>query len=173
MNVLDFIIGVILILFALAGLRKGVIIEVFYLASFIIGIYGAMLFSDLVAVWLSEWLKASTDILIIIAFILTFIAFLILIRWIGRMISRLIEAIHLGFIDKLGGLVFGILKGALILSVFIMLMNIFNLSDLIDKQTRKESVLYSSIEQIANTLYKNHYIIEDSINKSADNSTLI
>ena len=48
MNVLDLIIGIILILFAIAGLRKGLIIEAFYLASFIVGIYCAMYFSDIV-----------------------------------------------------------------------------------------------------------------------------
>ena len=58
MNVLDIIIGVILILFAFAGLRKGLIIEAFYLASFIVGIYGAMFFSDAVAAWMSGFVNS-------------------------------------------------------------------------------------------------------------------
>ena len=52
MNILDLIIGIILVLFAISGLRKGLIIEAFYLASFIVGVYGAMYFSDVVAEWM-------------------------------------------------------------------------------------------------------------------------
>ena len=54
MNVLDIIIGIILLIFALAGLRKGIIVEAFYLASFVVGIYGAMFFSDAMSDWLSD-----------------------------------------------------------------------------------------------------------------------
>ena len=122
MNVLDLIIGVILLIFAIAGLRKGLIIEAFYLASFIVGIYGAMFFSDAVAVWMSDFVKADGDIIAIIAFILTFIGVMVLVRFLGRMISNLVEAICLGLIDKIGGFIFGLFKGALIVSIFIMIM---------------------------------------------------
>lgn len=168
MNILDIIIGVILLLFALAGLRKGLIIEAFYLASIIIGIYGAMFFSDAMSDWLSEVINVAPEYLALVAFIITFIIFLIVIRFLGRMISGLIEAIHLGFIDKIGGFVFGLIKGALLLSILIMTLNIFNIGELVDKDTRKNSALYTHVENIANTLYKNHELIEESMERSFD-----
>lgn len=168
MNILDIIIGVILLLFALAGLRKGLIIEAFYLASIIIGIYGAMFFSDAMSDWLSEVINVAPEYLALVAFIITFIIFLIIIRFLGRMISGLIEAIHLGFIDKIGGFVFGLIKGALLLSILIMTLNIFNIGELVDKDTRKNSALYTHVENIANTLYKNHELIEESMERSFD-----
>ena len=124
MNVLDLIIGIILILFAISGLRKGLIIEAFYLASFIVGIYGAMYFSDWVASWLADFVDAALDYLTIIAFIITFVIFVVLTRFIGRLVSDFVSAIYLGFFDKIGGFLFGILKGGLILSVIILIMNI-------------------------------------------------
>ena len=111
MNVLDLIIGIILILFAISGLRKGLIIEAFYLASFIVGIYGAMFFSDIVADWMSGFVDVNTEILAVIAFIVTFILFVVLIRFLGHIISKLVEAIHLGIFDKIGGFLFGVMKG--------------------------------------------------------------
>lgn len=168
MNILDIIIGVVLLLFALAGLRKGLIIEAFYLASIIIGIYGAMFFSDAMSDWLSEVINVAPEYLALVAFIITFIIFLIIIRFLGRMISGLIEAIHLGFIDKIGGFVFGLIKGALLLSILIMTLNIFNIGELVDKDTRKNSALYTHVENIANTLYKNHELIEESMERSFD-----
>lgn len=166
MNILDIIIGIVLLLFAFAGLRKGLIIEAFYLASIIIGLYGAMFFSDAMSNWLAEVINVEPKYLALVAFILTFILFIVLIRFVGRIISGLVEAIHLGFIDKIGGFIFGIVKGALLLSILIMVLNIFNISDAINNDTRKNSVLYPRIENIANTLYSNHEIIEDSMQKS-------
>ncbi len=168
MNILDIIIGIILLLFAFAGLRKGLIIEAFYLASIIIGIYGAMFFSDAMSEWLSEIISIEPEYLALIAFIITFIIFMIIIRFLGRIISGLIEAIHLGIIDKIGGFAFGIIKGALLLSILIMVLNIFNIGDVIDRNTRNNSALYNHVENIANTLYKNHELIEESMEKGFD-----
>lgn len=172
MNVLDLIIGIILILFAIVGLRKGLIIEAFYLASFIVGIYGAMYFSDLVAEWMAGFVDAASDYLTVIAFIITFVIFVVLTRYLGRLFSSLVSAIHLGFFDKLGGFFFGLLKGGLILSVLILIMNIFGISNLINTNLKKSSILYTNIEKVANMLYKNHEVVRDSKNKSvvADNT---
>ena len=109
MNVLDLVIGVILLIFAIAGLRKGLIIEAFYLASFIVGIYGAMYFSDVVADWMAGFVDVGKEYLAVIAFIVTFILFVVLIRFLGRLVSGLVDAISLGFLDKIGGFFFGII----------------------------------------------------------------
>ena len=166
MNVLDLIIGIILLLFAIAGLRKGLIIEAFYLASFIIGIFGARYFSDWVASWLAGFVDAALDYLTVIAFVITFVIFVVLTRFLGRLVSDLVAAIHLGFFDRVGGFFFGILKGGLILSVIILIMNIFGLSNLISSNLKKGSLLYPHIENVANILYRNHEVVRDSMKRS-------
>lgn len=166
MNILDLIIGVILILFALSGLRKGLIQEAFYLASFIIGIYGALFFSSMIGDWLSTVINIGTEYISIAAFIITFILFFLVVRLAGRALSSVIEAISLGFIDKIGGALFGILKGALLLSIIIMVMNVLGITGFIDKKVRNTSPLYTYTEQIANTLYKNQDIVKESIDNS-------
>ena len=170
MNVLDLIIGIILVLFAITGLRKGLIVEAFYLASFLFGAYGAMHFSDAVADWMSDFLNVSEDYLTIISFIVTFIIVLVLVRFLGRIISRLLEAISLGFLDKIGGFIFGVLKGTLLVSVLVMVMNVFGASDLINNDLRKSSKLYTLTETIANTIYDNREDLEDSIEDALDRS---
>ena len=80
MNVLDIIIGIVLVLFALAGLMKGLIIEAFFLLSFVAGAYGAMYFSDAVADWMSDFININEDYLTIVSFIVTFIIFMILMK---------------------------------------------------------------------------------------------
>ena len=131
MNFLDIIIAIILFFFAYAGLRNGFIKEAFALAAFFVGIYGAMYFSDFTAETLSKFINISTNTLGIIAFIITFIVLAIIIYLIGRLISSLVEALQLGFFDKLGGFVFGVAKGALLLSILILVLKFFCFNDII------------------------------------------
>lgn len=170
MNVLDLIIGIVLVLFALAGLRKGLIIEAFYLLSFVAGAYGAMHFSDAVADWMSDFINISEDYIAIVSFIVTFIIFLILMRFIGRILSRLLEAICLGFVDKIGGFVFGVLKGVLLVSIVVMIMNVFGTTNLINKDLRDSSRLFVFTESIADMLYENREDFEDTIENAFERS---
>ena len=99
MNYLDIIIGIILIIFALGGLRNGIIREAFSLAAFIGGIYGAVKLSDVVGNWLGKIINVSPEMMSVISFIVVFIALALIINWLGNMIAELVESINLGFID--------------------------------------------------------------------------
>ena len=106
MNYLDIIIAIILLLFGVKGFRKGLIIEVVTLLAFAVGIYGAMHFSDFTAEHLKEFMEINPKYLNTTAFVLTFILLVILVNIIGRMVTKLIQAMNLGFFNKLGGAVF-------------------------------------------------------------------
>ncbi len=166
MNYLDVIIGLILLLFAYKGLKKGLIVEAFSLAAFIIGIYGAMYLSDITAKGLSKIIDAPQEIMTIIAFIITFIILAILVTLIGKLISKIVEALFLGFIDKIGGFVFGMVKGALLVSILILVLNFFGLTDIVDNKTKKNSFLYRSTESIAYYLYDNYDVVNKTIEKN-------
>lgn len=155
MNYLDIIIGIILILFAIVGLRNGIIREAFSLAAFIGGIYGAIKLSDMVGKWLGHIINVSPEWMAVISFILVFIALALLINWLGNMLANLIESISLGFIDKLGGVVFGIAKGFLLVGVLILLLDFFGIKDVVDDETREGSKLYKNSEKVAAWIYDN------------------
>lgn len=155
MNYLDIIIGIILILFAIVGLRNGIIREAFSLAAFIGGIYGAIKLSDMVGKWLGNIINVSPEWMAVISFILVFIALALLINWLGNMLANLIESISLGFIDKLGGVVFGIAKGFLLVGVLILLLDFFGIKDVVDDETREGSKLYKNSEKVAAWIYDN------------------
>jgi len=55
----------------------------------------------------------------VIAFILTFIVVLFLVLAVGKVLEKFVNILLLGFLNKLTGAVFGILKGALLLSILI------------------------------------------------------
>ena len=155
MNYLDIIIAIILILFAIGGLKNGIIREAFSLVAFLGGIYGAFKLSDFVGKWLSEVINVSPEWMSVISFIIVFIALALLINWLGGMLAKLVESLSLGFVDKIGGLVFGIAKGFLLIGVLILLLDFFGIKDVLKEETREGSKLYKTSEQVAKWIYDN------------------
>lgn len=154
-NLLDLIILIPLLLFAFNGYKKGIIIEITTLAALLLGIYAALFFSDYTANLLTGSFNISKEYLNIIAFVATFIGVLVLVMILGRLLEKVVNLLMLGIVNKLAGAAFGILKGALLLSILIFLINYFDRDATIIKQdARKESVLYKNIEPIAPWIYE-------------------
>ncbi len=60
----------------------------------------------------------------------------------------------LGFLNKAAGAVFGILKGALYMSILIFVVNYFDTGqNIIKKDSRENSLFYEPIESIVHSLY--------------------
>ena len=161
MNYLDIIIAIILFLFGWKGLRKGLIIEVVTLLAFGVGIYGAMHFSDFTAAHLQDFMEVKPQYLNTVAFVLTFIILVVLVNLIGRLISKWVKSMNLGFFDKLGGFLFGILKGVLLCSVLLMVLNNFQLLGVVKPKVKEESKLYPYIEQTVPYVYRGFDLVKD------------
>ena len=123
--------------------------------AFIAGIYGAMKLSDYVGKWIGEIINVNQEWMSVISFIIVFIALALLINWLGRLLSDFVASLSLGFIDKLGGFVFGIAKGFLLIGVLILLLDFFGIKDVLDKETCEKSKLYKNSEKVATWIYEN------------------
>ncbi|KWW24733.1 MAG: CvpA family protein [bacterium] len=164
MNYLDIIIAIILLLFGVKGFRKGLIIEVVTLLAFAVGIYGAMHFSDFTAEHLKEFMEINPKYLNTTAFVLTFILLVILVNIIGRMVTKLIQAMNLGFFNKLGGAVFGMAKGVLLCSIMVMVLNNFQLLGVVKPEVREQSKLYPYIEETVPYVYRGFDLVKGYVN---------
>jgi membrane protein required for colicin V production len=111
MNYIDLIIALVLAWFAYRGYSKGLVIELVSLVALVLGIYVAMFFSDVTADFLVEYFNVGKKYLSLIAFVLTFILVVIGVVTIGRVLEKVIDILLLGFLNKLTGGVFGVLKG--------------------------------------------------------------
>lgn len=160
MNYLDIIIAIILILFGIKGLRKGLIIEVVTLLAFGVGIYGAMHFSDFTAARLQDVMEINPNYLNTIAFVLTFIVLVVLVNIIGRLVSRAVKSLNLGFFDKVGGFLFGVAKGVLLCSTLVLVLNNLQWTGIIKEEVRQQSFLYSHVEKAVPYLYKGFDLVK-------------
>ena len=148
MNIIDIIILIPMAWFAYTGFKKGLVIGIASLAALILGIYAALYFSGIVAGFLTDSLHVKTDYLPVISFVVTFIGVVVLIHFLGKLLEKLINLVALGFLNKLSGAVFGVLKAAIFLSVIILIINHFD-ANVISKQKRESSFLYDPVSKIA------------------------
>ena len=155
MNYLDIIFAIMLILSAISGYNKGFIIELTSLVALIAGIYVAVYFSDVTADFLLTYFSLTTKYLSIISFALTFVLVLIAVVFLGRIVEKFVDLLMLGFLNKVAGLVFGVLKGILILSMLIFVINYFDAGrQWLAEKASVNSFLYPYIEPVAPKLYK-------------------
>ena len=153
-NILDIILLIPLLWFGYNGYKKGLIIEIASLAAFILGLYFAFYFSDFTAGYLKQFFNIEPKYMAAISFIATFIGVVIIVLALAKVLEKFINILMLGFLNKLGGAIFGMLKGALFLSVIILIINYFDTGRTIIKpQTTKQSIFYEPIQSLAPMLY--------------------
>jgi membrane protein required for colicin V production len=153
MNYIDIIFLVLLALFSWQGFRRGFVIELASLAALVLGIYAALYFSGYVADFLSNSLSMGPQYVKVVAFLITFIVIVFLVYALGRLLEKLVDMVALGFVNKIAGVVFGILKGAVLISIVLMIINYFN-EDFVSAEKKEGSLLYEPIEGIAPLLWE-------------------
>ena len=160
MNYLDIIIAIILLLFGFKGFRKGLIIEVVTLVAFVVGIWGAMHFSDFTADHLKDVMEIDPKFLNTVAFVLTFVLLVILVNIIGWLLTKAVKAMNLGFFNRLGGAIIGLAKGLLLCSTFVLVINNLQWFGVVKEEVRKESLLYPYVEKTVPYLYKGFDLVK-------------
>lgn len=152
---IDLIVLIILLLFAVYGYFKGLIASLSSLAALVIGAYAAFFFSDITAGFISSSFDFHSKYLKLIAFIITLILVMIIVLSLGKLLEKLINILVLTFFNRLLGALFGIVKAGLILSLILMLLNFFSITEyLISKEKQTESWFYPRIESFAPLLFK-------------------
>ena len=147
---MDIVLAIPFLWFGYKGLRNGLIIEATSLLALLLGVYGAYLFSGFTAEFLIDNLKLETEYIGLIAFALTFIAIVIAIHFIAKLIKNFVSAISLGFVDKIFGLLFSLAKWAFIISILLGIINRFDSDEkLITKDMKKKSMLYNPVSDFA------------------------
>lgn len=154
MNIFDIIIAALLIFGFVRGIMKGFFVEVASLVALIAGVYGAIHFSYFIGDFLKESVSWSEEYISLAAFAGTFIAIIIVISFLGRILTKLANFASLGIINKILGGVFGTLKIGLILSVvFIFFGKINDSIPFIEKKTLEESILYQPLKKVAPAIF--------------------
>ncbi len=163
MNYIDIILVIPMVWLAFRGFKRGLVVELFSLLALIAGVYAALYFSDYAAKFIIENFSFNEDYVPIISFIVTFIGVVVIVYFVGKLLEKLVNMVALGVLNKLAGVVFGILKAAVFLSIIIMLINSFD-NEWISKEKKKDSLIYTPVSEIAPLLWNKFEDLD--INKS-------
>lgn len=154
MSIIDLILVILFLIAGFNGYKKGLVGQAAGLIGLVLGIWGAIHFSDFTATFLSEQFSFNSKYLPLISFALTFVVILIAVHFVGKLVEGLINLAFLGIVNSLLGIVFGVLKTALILSVILVLLgNISHRIKIIPDDFGSKSIFYGPIKRLAPSIF--------------------
>lgn len=150
MNYLDVILALPLLWGVYRGFKKGLIISVASLVALVLGIYIAVHFASFFSGYIHAWFNPAPQYLKVITFAIVFLIIVILVRLLGWGLDRMIKSASLGFVNRILGALFNVLKWAFIVSAIISLFEGGSPTrNFIKEQTKEDSILYKPLSAVA------------------------
>lgn len=122
MSTADVTLLVIILIGAISGYRQGFLMELFSFAALVLGVLGAFKLLGYAMIFLDAQFHVNKTILPYVAFALVFIAIVIAVRLLGKLIKITIDKTFLGRVDQVAGAALGVLKAAFLLSVVLWIV---------------------------------------------------
>lgn len=150
MSYLDIVLIIPLLWAGYKGFKRGLILEVFTLLALFVGVYAGVHFSDMVSDILTEKMGVESDYTPVISFGLTFLLVVIGVYMLGKMVEKVINLASMEILNKVVGVIFGVAKVTLIVSVILIIFNTFNeKADLLSEEEKEKSLLYMPLHNAA------------------------
>lgn len=121
------IILIIILFNILLGFKRGIIAEILTLFGLISAIFIAIFWYADLSSFLIKQLKWNQPLSNIVSFILIFIAVIIFFRLLENLLSHITSLLLLNWINNLGGALFGLVRGTIIIGLLLFLINFFPL----------------------------------------------
>jgi membrane protein required for colicin V production len=121
MNLVDILIWVVLLIFAVKGFMKGLVREVCSLLGLIVGGWAAITYYRPFAGVLQSHSHFSHTITLFLSFGLIFLALGLFFLFLGYLLTALLRIVFLGSVNRVGGVILGVLQGSLMLCILISL----------------------------------------------------
>ena len=154
MNILDIILLICFIPAIIQGIRKGFIAQVISIVSIIFGVWASARFANIVSAWIGQYITASEQVLKVVAFALILIIVFLVLAAIGKLIEATFKLVMLGWLNRLLGVVFALLKTGLIVGLAIMAFDsINNTFKLVQESVLESSILYPPLKSLAYEIF--------------------
>ncbi|MBO4590336.1 MAG: CvpA family protein [Bacteroidaceae bacterium] len=155
MNLIDIVLGLLLVLGVVSGVKEGLVRQVAGLAGLIAGIVLGRMWYLRVADELNPILGLSERTTQVVAFILILILVPLALSAVAWLISKLLSSVGLGGINRLLGALFGALKYAVLAGLLITALESFDAEGhFVSMKQREESALYKPIHSISDVMLK-------------------
>ena len=140
---IDIIFAILLIIAVIKGIRKGMVVALFSIIAFIIGLAAALKLSAMMAGYLEKNVSVSGKWLPFISFAVVFFVVVILVNWGGKLVEKTFEMAFLGWANKIAG---AILYAALYTIIFSIFLFYAEKIHLLQPEAIKQSIVYSFVK---------------------------
>lgn len=128
MNVLDLILIGLLVIGAIRGFKKGIILEITGLIGLLLAIFGAFQFIDWGISFISKFWEVNAGLVTIISFLGIFLAIFLAVYIIGWTAKATVHITPFGIIDSLLGMFVGIFKWSFLISLLFYVVVLFDIN---------------------------------------------
>ncbi len=154
MSFLDIVLGALLVYAMYKGIKNGLFVELASLISLVVGIFVAIKFSYIIKSALSVVVSWQPKYIGVVAFALTFFLAIVGIHLLAKFFTGIADFAYLGWLNKLGGAAFSVLKTVLMLSVVFNIFQKININHFIVKEeTLNNSLFYNPIQEVSKFIY--------------------
>ena len=161
---IDIIISLLLMYFMINGARKGFIKEITRIIAIFSGIFFANKMGNIFIPYIEPYISYE-PLLYTVSYFTVFIIIVFIIGIVGATIQKFFELILLGWLNRLLGILIGLLKGLIIVSLIIFTLEKFPQTESTFYKLDKESILF----QIFNVL-KNNFIISFELSDKSNSA---
>lgn len=149
MTLLDILLAIPLCFLVFLGWKRGLVREIATLAGLLVGLWASIHLSQMVA----PMLGLDGESAVLIAFIVVFLAALVLTYLLGRCVEGLMKAAKLSMLNRLAGALLGAAKALCILAVLLnFLVMIDSHEKIIKPKVKEQSTLYQPVYKTGNLL---------------------
>lgn len=125
MTIVDWLIVVFLLVSVLSAAKAGLMLEIFSLAGLILGLLLASWDYQALMPWWSHWVHSPAAVEAL-SFLSIAFGVMILAALAGRITRWSMKAVGLGWADRMGGAIFGLLKGCVMVMIAVLVMAAFS-----------------------------------------------
>jgi membrane protein required for colicin V production len=144
--IIDAIFCICLLIFLIKGYNKGVVVALFSVLAIILGTMGALKLSGTIANLLFDHGEKGGRWVPFVSYLLAFILIVWLVRLGAKLIQRTMEAVALGWVNRLAG---AVLYMFLVCFVFSAVLWLFNKMAVLNPETKSNSIVYPFVEPLA------------------------
>jgi membrane protein required for colicin V production len=124
MNGLDYLILVIIALGAIHGSSRGILRIASSLIALVAAVYLASLYYHQAGAYLTRAFSVRPGTGAALGYVAIFLAVMVVVAWGGDKLAQLIRAVHMSWVDRLGGAVVGAALGALVAGLVVVVLTV-------------------------------------------------
>ncbi len=154
MSPIDIIILALIIIGVVLGIMKGFIKQLSSILGLIVGLLAAKMLYETLAEQLCPTLTHSMTLAQVLAFIIIWLAVPLIFTVVASLLTRAMEIISLGWLNRFLGALLGGLKFLLLATILICVVEFIDQDNaLISQTTKQESVLYYPLHRFAGSFF--------------------